>query len=103
MAQFDVCLNPGTDADAIPYLLVVQSDLLDRLPTRVVVPLFRVDAFGPAARGLHPRFQVDGRELVMATHLLAGVAARDMGRPVTSLESHRDAIIAALDLVITGV
>ncbi|MGH8711698.1 MAG: CcdB family protein, partial [Burkholderiales bacterium] len=40
MAQFDVYrnANPATRA-RIPYLLDVQSDLLEPLTTRVVVPL----------------------------------------------------------------
>jgi len=40
MAQFDVYRNahPATRA-RVPYLLDVQSDLLETLATRVVVPL----------------------------------------------------------------
>lgn len=51
------------------FLLDVQSDLLNGLNTRVVVPLLeRAQAPTPAQR-LHPVFIVDGAEFVMATNL----------------------------------
>ena len=44
MAQFDVYRNPNPATRArIPYLLDVQSDLLEPLATRVVVPLCKPD------------------------------------------------------------
>ena len=39
MARFDVYANPGARAAATPFLLDVQSDLLDSLDSRVVIPL----------------------------------------------------------------
>jgi hypothetical protein len=40
MAQYDVFRNPsGSAADGIPYVVVIQSDLLDGLATRLVMPL----------------------------------------------------------------
>ena len=39
MARFDVYENPGSHAATTPYLLDVQSDLLDGLDSRMVVPL----------------------------------------------------------------
>ena len=57
MAQFDVCrnTNPASSRD-IPYLLEVQSDLLDVLATRVVVPLVLATEMGKAAKTLNPKF-----------------------------------------------
>ena len=47
MAQFSVHRNknPRTRAE-IPFLLDVQSDLLDHLDTRVVAPLAKARSFG---------------------------------------------------------
>ena len=39
MARFDVYANPGAHATITPFLLDVQSDLLDGLDTRMVIPL----------------------------------------------------------------
>jgi hypothetical protein len=38
-ARFDVYANPGARAAAAPFLLDVQSDLLDGLDSRMVIPL----------------------------------------------------------------
>lgn len=49
MAQFDVHANPNPSTqEEIPYLLDIQSDLLESLATRVVVPLVRRLAMTPA-------------------------------------------------------
>jgi toxin CcdB len=105
MAQFDVYrnANPATRT-RIPYLLDVQSDLLEPLATRVVVPLARPEVLGgkPAER-LSPGFEVEGRRLLMLTPELAGVPRKALGEPVASLAGERHAIIAALDLVFTGI
>jgi toxin CcdB len=55
MARFDVCRNPDPRSrEAMPYLLGVQSDLLDVLTTRVVVPLITAQAMGKPANYLNP-------------------------------------------------
>ncbi len=104
MAQFDVYLNPNADTSkAIPYLLDVQADLLDRLATRVVVPLILAEEMGLAAKHLNPQFKVKGTAVVMSSAELAGVSNRLLGDKVASLKTKRDEIIAALDLLFTGI
>lgn len=104
MAQFDVYLNPNQETHkAIPYLLDVQADLLDMLATRVVAPLILAEEMGTAARLLNPQFTINGTVVVMSTAELAGVANRSLGNKVTSLKNSRDEIIAALDLLFTGI
>lgn len=105
MAQFDVYrnANPATRA-RIPYLLDVQSDLLDTLATRVVVPLCKPEVVsGKAADRLSPEFDVEGRTVLMLTPQLSGVPRKILGKRVASLARERPAIIGALDLVITGI
>ncbi len=104
MAQFTVYRNrsPRTRGD-VPYLLAVQSDLLQDLATRVVVPLYRkTPEAGPAITRLMPELVVEGVSLIMNTAQLAGVAVRELGEPVTVLADHRQDILAALDLLFTG-
>jgi toxin CcdB len=104
MAQFDVYLNPNpATRKAIPYLLDVQADLLATLATRVVVPLILVEEMGLAAKHLNPQFKIKGVAVVMSTAELAGVPNRSLGDKVTSLKNKRDEIIAALDLLFTGI
>lgn len=103
MAQFDVYRNPDPrSADRVPYLLDVQTNLLDRLATRVVVPLIREDQTIPARR-LNPIFSVEDHRVVMATAELAALHRRDLGAQVGSLEPHRSDIIGALDFLIRGI
>lgn len=104
MAQFDVYLNPNAATrKAIPYLLDVQADLLDTLATRVVVPLILEEEMGLAARHLNPQFRIKGVAVVMSAAELAGVPNRSLGEKVATLKSRRDEIIAALDLLFTGI
>jgi toxin CcdB len=104
MAQFDVYLNPNAATrKAIPYLLDVQADLLDTLATRVVAPLVLAEEMGLAAKHLNPQFKVKGTAVVMSTAELAGVSSRSLGDKVVSLKNKRDEIIAALDLIFTGI
>lgn len=105
MAQFDVYRNsnPATRART-PFLLDVQSDLLDPLVTRVVVPLCKPELLkGRLAERLNPTFEVDGRRVAMLTPELAGVPARALGERIANLAAARETIIGALDLVFTGI
>lgn len=87
----------------IPYLLDVQADLLDTLATRVVAPLILAEEMGLAAKHLNPQFKIKGVAVVMSTAELAGIHTRSAGDKVASLRSKRDEIIAALDLLFTGI
>ncbi len=105
MAQFDVYrnVNPASRT-RIPYLLDVQSDLLDPLATRVVVPLCKPEVLkGRLAERLNPVFEVEGRKVAMLTPELAGVSRKIFGDKIDNLSGDRVAIIAALDLLITGI
>ncbi|MEI7841556.1 MAG: CcdB family protein [Gallionellaceae bacterium] len=104
MAQFDVYenLNSAT-CDSIPYLLDVQADLLDALATRVVVPLVLASEAGGTAKHFCPQFKIKGTAVVMSTGELAGLPLRTFGVKVTTLKNKRDEIIAALDLLLTGI
>jgi toxin CcdB len=105
MAQFDVYRNANPASRArVPYLLDVQSDLLDTLATRVVVPLCKPEVLkGKLAERLNPVFEVEGRKMTMLTPELAGVSRKALGEQIANLASRRDSIIAALDLVISGI
>lgn len=54
MAQYDLFPNPAGSG----YLLDVQSDLLDALNVRAVVPLFLQESGLIAASRLNPAFEI---------------------------------------------
>ena len=105
MAQFDVYRNRNPASKArFPLLLVLQSDLLEPLATRVVIPL--TPAAGARDRQmdrLTPEITVDGKSFLVMTPLLAAIAARDLGPLTGNVASDRHAILASLDLLVTGI
>jgi toxin CcdB len=98
MARFDVFRA----RDGGGYLLDVQADLLEGLPSRVVVPLLTPGAALPPLRDLNPVLRVAGEDVAMMTHYLTAVPKRELGQPVASAADQRDTITRALDLLLTG-
>jgi toxin CcdB len=103
MAQFDVHRNPEQVREDIPYVVDIQSDLLSDLPTRLVAPLVRANAFGAPVGRLHPRFVVEHSPVIMLTTEIGVLPPRTLGGPVASLADHRHEIVAAIDMLITGI
>jgi len=103
MAQFDVCLNPNPDsAPAVPYLLEVQSDLLEPVSTRVVAPLALLSERGEPAKYLNPVFEIEGVQVVMVTEQIAGIPKRALGEMLLTLEVQRDQVMDAIDFLFRG-
>ena len=104
MAQFDVYPNPNPASSAsIPFLVNVQSDLLDQLPSRLMMPLSRVGVGKGAPRRLARTFEVNGENLALLAHLAAPVEVRLLKKAVASLAGSSHEFIDALDAVISGV
>ncbi len=104
MARFDVYENPGVHEDTTPYLLDVQSDLLDGLDSRLVIPLRLADTFPKVTlpARLLPLFAVLGQPVLLETPKMAAVPRRILRAPVASLAHEQAAITAALDFVFQG-
>lgn len=95
MAQHDVYRTTRGD-----YLLDCQSDVLDELNTRFVVPLIDPDQAPKIANRLNPSFAVAGKNLVMYTQFASAVPAEELNEYVASLEQHHFEIMNALDTLI---
>lgn len=98
MARFDVFNNPNGRG----YLLDVQSDLLEDLNTRVVVPLLPKPEAPNPAKTLNPTFSVNRGEVVMATQYLAAVPARELKVPIANLGDLSHEISTAVDMLFIG-
>ena len=105
MSQFSVYRNKNPQSKALyPYLVDVQSDLLEDLQTRVVIPLTRTSTLTKKPlKTLTPVIAIDGEPYIAMTPQLAGIAMSDLGPRVTLVAEYRDALIGALDLLITGI
>lgn len=104
MAQWDVYLNPSPrQRSEVPYLVVLQSDLLDVLATRLVAPLVRPLA-GRASlpQPLSPCFDVQGEPVLLLPQEAGPIAARMLKDVVGSLRPQSHRIVDALDAVISG-
>jgi len=104
VAHFDAYLNPLVESRPfVPYVVDVQSALIDQLPTRLIMPLYTVGA--DQARlpvTLAPVVEVGGEALALMAHLVAPVSARLLNKPVLSLAHRATDVSAALDAVISG-
>ncbi len=102
MTQFDVFSHGFPRDPGIPYVIVLQSDLLSPLRSAVVAPLRR---FGdtPVFDRLTPVLEVNGEKLVLALTEIVHLPVKRLGDPVANLASERDRIIAALDMLFTGI
>jgi toxin CcdB len=104
MARFDVYRNPRKEtARQTPYLLDVQSDFLEDLDTRVVVPLRAAGDVGKPVTRLNPTFEIGGAAVVMDTPQIVGYPRRPLKRPVANLRAKAFEIQQALDFLFTGI
>lgn len=98
MARYDLYRN----AEGYGYLLDVQSDLLEGLGTRVVVPLMPPNIAPVPGRRLNPTFAIDGKDHVMVTQFISALTATELADAEGNLSKHHDDIVAALDMLFQG-
>ena len=99
MAQFDVYANPShSAAQGIPYVVIVQSDLLDALATRMTIPLALVTFADKAPEKLCPSITVKGQQLRALAHYAAPLPTRSLRQVVANVAPQASALIAAMDL-----
>ncbi|KPF47449.1 CcdB family protein [Rhizobium sp. AAP43] len=82
--------------------LDVQSNLLDALTTRVVVPLAPLGDVATQIPHLNPRFTVDGEGFAMLTQFISTVPASEIGPSIANLSHKADEITAATDFLFQG-
>jgi toxin CcdB len=102
MKQFDVCENLlAPTSQRAPFLLILQSDFLSEVPVRLVAPLVRTAEIS-AIKKLNPEFLITGKRFVLSTLELMSVRRSLIGRKVADLQSERDKIVVAIDMLFTG-
>ncbi|MDX8479272.1 CcdB family protein [Mesorhizobium sp. VK24D] len=98
MARYDFYRNAGSGG----YLLDVQSDLLEHLDTKIVVPLLPPNMAPLPARRLNPIFRIDGEDHVMVTQFMSALTGSELRAAEGNLAKHHDDIVAALDMLFQG-
>ena len=97
LARFEIYRNAGAHQASTPYLIDVQSNVLDLLNTRVVIPLRRLDHFAQVAlpKDLIPVFVIEGVECMLETPKVAAIPKSELKERVGTLEAQE--VVAALD------
>lgn len=101
MPQFAVYKNPGR-ADAVPFLLQIQSSRLERSKTRVVMALVLPGFGSPPDHPLTPRITVQGQSVYADPLNIAAVPVKRLAALLEVLpEADQDRIIRAIDEMIS--
>ena len=80
----------------------LQANLLDDLPSRVMVPLHPVQELSWSISRLNPRFSIEGEAYVMATQRMASIPTTELGSDIADLTADSDRIVAAVDFLFQG-
>lgn len=104
MAQFTVYRNKNARTKTtFPLLVDVQSNILEELQTRVVIPLSKATALTrKPVEHLTPILEFQDEAYVLVTPQLAGMARDELGAASGTLAEHRDIILGALGFLLTG-
>ncbi len=104
MSQFQVFSNPNPQTrKAYPYLLDVQSPLLEALETRLVIPLSALPGLREnGIKELNPAMVVNGKEVVAIAQQMAAIHKKDIGPFVCDASGFRQEIMSAIDFLVTG-
>jgi len=100
--QFDVFENPDSSDSLRPLIVVVQSDRLAHLRTRVVMPLIPPSQIKPAGR-LTPTVTAAGRHMVLSGSEIATIDTAFLGKPIDNIEAERDRVLGATDVLFFGI
>jgi len=89
---------------ATPYVLDLQSDLLNGLKSRVVAPLRLLSSMHKAEliQDLMPVFAIGGKKYVLVTQEMASFPVAQMGKVVADLTPQNSIILNALDRLLSS-
>ena len=104
MPQYDVYANPQkANSVQFPYVVDIQSDLLDVLATRLVMPLTAIATNVKLPPRLYPSVQVAGAMFYPVPQLTSPMLAKQLKTPVDTLWHQSSQIISALDAITSGI
>jgi len=105
MSQFSLYKNENKSSKkTYPYFVDVQSELLDSLNSRMVIPLSASkETNHKTAKGLCPVFQIDSKDYVLLTHQMTSVPISLLKNEVQNFNNYRYEILGAIDLLLTGI
>jgi toxin CcdB len=103
MGQFDVYVNRQKPRNGKPFLLDIQSPMLEDLATRVVIPLLDGSSQGWAIEHLNIELNVNGHNMLLSPTEIHYVRIEDLGQKVANLAPQRQAVLSALEFLVMGI
>ena len=104
MKQYDLYENTDEDTkEGYPYFVDVQTELLRKLDSRVVIPLVPIRDAKQYPSNLCPVVMISNNEFSLLTHQITTVPASLLDYKEGSLLLNRDGIISGLDFLLTGI
>lgn len=101
--QYDVCRNgERSSRGRVPFLVVLQSDLLLPLETVVVAPVV-AEPQAQTIKRLNPRLMLSGKADRAVMQELAGIPRQRFGEVVANTRDRHADFVGAVDLLFTGV
>lgn len=98
--QYTVYRNNGNSRN-YPFLLDIQSDIIDDLNTRLAIPLYPLTGLrSQPSRRLNPLLEINGTPYLLLTHAMASVRKAQPGAEVCSVEQYRYQIKSAIDFLL---
>jgi toxin CcdB len=103
MHQYAICrINPRRGEKKQRWVVILQSDHVSVLRTRLVAPLMEPHEIKRVSR-LHPVVPLASQTLILVTEQMATVDVADLGPAQGTAEHLRYEITAALDLLFLGI
>jgi toxin CcdB len=105
VAQFSIHKNANPNSKSrVPFLLDVQHPLVAHLEFRLGVPLIPLGNFdSPDIKKLVPTVTINGKAYSVVVPLLAATPKGHFGASVADLRERRHEIIAAIDMLVSGI
>lgn len=104
MKQYDVYVNTDSDTNkGYPYFVDVQTELLESLNSRVVIPVASINPDRSLPKNICPRVEISGEQYYLLTHQITTVAKSFLREKEDSLLLSRTDIINALDFLLSGI
>jgi toxin CcdB len=105
MAQFTIYQNKNPQSKKLfPFLVDVQTNLLDSLQTTVVIPLTKYETNkDKALNQLMPTLNIEGTDYLILTPQLAGISKKELGKAICNVDYARTEILNAIDFLLTGI
>lgn len=97
MKQYDVVRLKGGE-----MAMILQSDLLDALSTRIVVPVVPASEMEPIPR-LQPDLLLGRRRMVLAMEQMTAVRLSDIDKVVATARGLEYEIQRAYDMILAGI